>query len=60
MVGLVDLGYIVLYYMVNKHWSYIKKQAPSLLDLDTFSTLLELIIDKQILKQFDENFDESE
>jgi hypothetical protein len=46
--------------MVNKHWSYIKKQAPSLLDLDTFSTLLELIIDKQILKQFDENFDESE
>ncbi|CAF4165127.1 unnamed protein product [Rotaria sordida] len=46
--------------MVNKHWPYIKKQAPSLLDLDAFFTLLEFLIDKQILKQFDENFDEDD
>ncbi|CAF1306317.1 unnamed protein product [Rotaria sordida] len=46
--------------MVNKHWLYIKKQAPSLLDLDAFFTLLEFLIDKQILKQFDENFDEDD
>ncbi|CAF1193836.1 unnamed protein product [Rotaria sordida] len=46
--------------MVNKHWPYIKKQAPSLLDLDAFFTLLEFLIDKQILKQFDENFDEGD
>ncbi|CAF1193941.1 unnamed protein product [Rotaria sordida] len=46
--------------MVNKHWPYIKKQAPSLLDLDAFFTLLEFLTDKQILKQFDENFDEDD
>ncbi len=51
--------YVFLYYMVNKHWPHIKKQAPSLLDLDAFFRLLEFLIDKQMLKQFDENFDES-
>ncbi|CAF0779960.1 unnamed protein product [Rotaria sp. Silwood1] len=51
--------YVILYYMINKHWPYIKKQAPSLRNLGTFFKLLEFLIDKQILKQFDENFDES-
>jgi hypothetical protein len=46
--------------MVNKHWPHIKKQAPSLLDLDAFFRLFEFLIDKQILKQFDENFDGGE
>ncbi|CAF0770807.1 unnamed protein product [Rotaria sp. Silwood1] len=52
--------YVILYYMINKHWPYIKKQAPSLRDLGTFFKLLEFLIDKQILKQFDENFDEND
>jgi hypothetical protein len=47
--------YVILYYMINKHWPYIKKQSPSLVRLRAFFTLLHFLLDNQILEKFDEN-----
>jgi hypothetical protein len=47
--------YVILYYMINKHWPYIKKQAPSLVRLRTFFKLLQFLLDNHILEKFDEN-----
>ncbi len=47
--------YAILYYMINKHWPYIKNQSPSLVRLQAFFTLLQFLLDNQILEKFDEN-----
>jgi hypothetical protein len=52
--------YVILFYVINKHWPYIKMQAPSLARLVGFFNLLEFLIDKQVLKKFDENCNKGE
>ncbi|CAF4267299.1 unnamed protein product [Rotaria sp. Silwood2] len=44
----------------NKHWPYIKDQTPSLCYLNGFFSLLQFLLDKEILKKFDETFNEDD
>ncbi|CAF4692587.1 unnamed protein product [Rotaria socialis] len=47
-IGKKQIYYVILYYIINKHGSYIKKQAPFLVHLAAFFNLLEFLIDKQV------------